>query len=271
MSEPLTAAPRSALPFAESVRIVGSDQPFRWLAAGWRDFRAAGPRSVAHGLIFVAAGFVLTYGLVAMDLAYLIAPLIAGFMLVGPALTVGFYAISRELEAGHAPGPATALAAWRENMAPLLGLGLMLVIFLVVWMRFAAMIFAISFPYTPLDVQSLLNAALFTREGITFLAVGSVVGAAMAGIAFTLGAFSLPLLLDRRISLFQALVMSAVAVVLNARAMAVWAGLIVLFTAAGLACAYVGLVVTLPLIGHATWHAYRAVFLPEGTAGRETI
>jgi len=266
MSDHSAPAMPSALPFADQVRVVGSEQPFRWLAAGWRDFRASGAVSLAHGAVFVLAGFVLTYGLVSAGLAYMIAPLVAGFMLVGPALTVGFYAISRELEAGRRPGFGDALWAWTANMAPLLGLGLMLVIFLVVWMRFAAMIFAICFPFTTLDIQALLNATLFTRDGITFLVVGSIVGAGMATIAFTLGAFSLPILLDRKVGIFQALVMSAVAVVLNARTMAVWAGLVVLFTAAGLACAYVGLVVILPLIGHATWHAYRAVIRPEAEA-----
>jgi uncharacterized membrane protein len=121
------------------------------------------------------------------------------------------------------------------------------------------MIFAICFPYTTLDVQSLLNAALFTQEGITFLAIGTIVGGCMATLAFTLGAFSLPLLLDRKVGILEAVATSAVAVVLNAKAMAVWAGLVVLFTAAGLAAGYVGLAITLPLIGHATWHAYRAV------------
>jgi uncharacterized membrane protein len=258
MSAP--AAPtRSALPFADRVNMVGTDQPFLWLAQGWRDFRAAGLVSVAHGLIFVAAGFVLTYGLTAAGLTYLIAPLIAGFMLVGPALTVGFYAVSRDLEEGRPPTTAAALAAWRANPAPLLGLGLMLTIFLVVWLRFAAMVFAIFFPFVSLDAAALLNAALFTPEGNAFLAVGTVVGGAMATLAFAAGAFSLPLLLDRKVGIVEALVTSAVAVVLNARTMAVWAGLVVVATAAGLAFAYVGLAVTLPLIGHATWHAYRAV------------
>ena len=81
----------------------------------------------------------------------------------------------------------------------------------------------------------------------------------MATIAFAAGAFSLPLLLDRKVGILEAVATSAVAVVLNAKAMAVWAALVVLFTAAGLAAGYVGLAVTLPLIGHATWHAYRAV------------
>ena len=87
-------------------------------------------------------------------------------------------------------------------------------------------------------------------------------GAILATVAFVGGAFSLPLMLDRREGLMEALATSATAVALNARAMAVWAALVVLFTAAGLASWYIGLCVTLPLIGHATWHAYRAVIRP---------
>ena len=102
-------------------------------------------------------------------------------------------------------------------------------------------------------------AALFTEDGLIFLAVGTVVGGVMASIAFAAGAFSLPLLLDRKVGVLEALVTSVVAVVLNAPAMVVWAALVVLFAAAGLALGYVGLAVTLPLLGHATWHAYRAV------------
>ncbi len=262
MSDQHTPVVRSTLPFAEHVREVSTDQPFQWLAAGWRDFRAAWLVSLLHGLVFVIAGFLLTAGLVAAGAAHLLGPLIVGFLLVGPALTVGFYAISRDLANGRTPSFATAASAWRANAGPILGLGLLLVIFLIVWMRLAAMIFAICFPYAPLDIQSLLNAALFTLDGITFLAVGTIVGAGMACLAFVFGAFSLPLLLDRKVGVLEAISTSAVAVVLNARTMAVWAALVVLFTAAGLAAFYVGLAVTLPLIGHATWHAYRAVIRP---------
>ena len=86
--------------------------------------------------------------------------------------------------------------------------------------------------------------------------------AVMASVVFVAGAFSLPLMLDRPVGLAEALATSATAVAVNARPMAVWAALIVLFTVAGLACWYIGLCVTLPLIGHASWHAYRAVLRP---------
>jgi uncharacterized membrane protein len=137
-----------------------------------------------------------------------------------------------------------------------------LLVFLVVWMRFAALIFAVSFPYVAFDTQSMLNATLFTEDGHVFLLVGTLVGGVMAVIAFAAGAFSLPLLLDRRAGVIEALVTSVVAVTRNPRAMAVWAALLVLFTGAGLATAYFGLAVTLPLAGHATWHAYRGVIRP---------
>jgi uncharacterized membrane protein len=197
-----------------------------------------------------------------LGMGYMLAPMVAGFMLVGPALTVGFHAISRDLEAGRQPSLGAALMAWRANAAPIAGMGLALVAFLVLWMRFAALIFALSFANAGFDMQRALNTMLFTADGFNFLAVGTVVGAIMASIAFAAGAFSLPLMLDRKATLIEALATSVVAVTLNARAMAVWAALIVLFTGVGLACGLVGLAVTLPLVGHASWHAYRAVIRP---------
>jgi uncharacterized membrane protein len=249
---------RTGLPYAERIRAVGTDEPFRWLAAGWRDFRAAPAVSLSLGLIVVIAGFLLTFGLAATGYFYLTAPLAVGFMLVGPSLTMGYYAASRDVEQGTRPSLGRALGAWRANPAPILALGLALVAFLVLWMRFAALIFAIFFPYSMMDVQALLNATLFTVEGLSFLFVGTLVGGVMAAIAFAAGAFSLPMLLDRKVGLIEALVTSVIAVVLNARTMIVWAALVVLFAGAGLLLGYVGLAVTLPLLGHATWHAYRA-------------
>lgn len=254
----------SALPFADRVRLVTTEQPFRWLAAGWQDFRRAPGISVAYGMIVVIAGFAISFLLVGLGLLYLVLPLIVGFMLVGPALTVGYYRVSLDLEAGGRASFAAAIGAWKANAGPLLAFGLVLVFFLVLWMRFAALVFAIFFPHTPLTVQALLNAALFTGDGLIFLAVGTVVGGIMASIAFAAGAFSLPLLLDRKVGVIEALVTSVVAVVLNAPAMLLWAALVVLFAAAGLALGYVGLAVTLPLLGYATWHAYRAVIRAEG-------
>jgi uncharacterized membrane protein len=152
-----------------------------------------------------------------------------------------------------------ALKAWRANPIHLLALGLALVLFLIIWIRLAVLIFALSFPYTMPTAQAMFNTVLFTGEGLVFLALGTVVGSVMATVAFVTSVFSLPMMMDRKVDIIQAVVTSVVAVAMNFRVMAVWATLIVVFTVAGLVTFYVGLAVTLPLIGHASWHAYRAV------------
>lgn len=252
-----------ALPFADRVTVVAADAPQRWLEAGWRDLRRGGMVSVGYGLMFVIAGLLLTVGLYVTGFDYLIGPLVAGFMLVGPALTVGLYAISRDLDNDLPADFGRALTAWRANPLPLLALGLALVLLLIVWLRLAVLIFALSFPYRAPSLAILTDGTLFSADGLAFLVVGTTVGGVMATVVFVTGAVSLPLVLDRRVDMVQAIVTSVVAVLMNARVMAVWAALIVAMTAAGFACLFVGLAVTLPLVGHATWHAYRALVRPE--------
>ena len=138
-------------------------------------------------------------------------------------------------------------------------MGLGLVLFLIIWVRLAVMTFAVSFPHVNLSIQNIVNTTLFTADGLIFLAIGTVVGSVMAGIAFVSSVFSLPLMLDRKADIIQALVISVVAVIVNFRVMMAWAAMIVVFTFAGLFTLYIGLAVALPLLGHASWHAYRAV------------
>jgi uncharacterized membrane protein len=118
-------------PFADRVVHVGLGAPFRWLAAGCRDFWAGLGASLAYGMIFVMAGLVLAVALVAVNMMYLFVPLVTGFMLVGPAATLGFYAISRDLEAGRQPSFANALRAyktmrWSPDFGQEVKLGLLL-------------------------------------------------------------------------------------------------------------------------------------------------
>ena len=256
--------PSGVLPYQDRVNTVTIDDTFQWLGAGWRDFMASGWVSISYGLIFVVAGILLTVGLFLAGLEYLIALLISGFLLVGPALTVGLQAISRDLEHGNPPSLYRALGSWRANPAPLLGTGLALVLFMIVWARLAVMIFALSFPYTSLEPQSILNAVLFSVEGYIFLAVGTAVGCVLAVLVFMAGVASLPIMLDEGAGFLEAVVTSVVAVALNFRTMLFWAMIIVVITGAGLTAGYIGLVLTLPLIGHASWHAYRGLIKRKG-------
>lgn len=265
MSGSYASSTRPARPFAGRVQHVTTEDPFRWLAAGWRDFRAATGASLAYGLIFIVAGLVLIAALFAANLFYLFVPLLTGFMLVGPAATLGFYAISRDLEAGRQPSFLGALLAFRANPGPLLYVGLALLCLFLLWLRLAQLVFALSFPPTVgLDFRSLLDAALFTAGGQWFVVISVLIGAVIAALTFAGGAFALPMLLDRPVGMVEAVATSWTAVMMNLPAMAVWAVMLVLLTAAGMAAGLIGLAITLPLAGHATWHAYRAVIRAEG-------
>ncbi len=254
----------TSLPYADHVRRVTRRQPFRWLAAGWLDFIAAPATSLSYGLLFVVAGLVLTLGLWRMQMIYLLLPFAAGFMILGPALTLGFQAISRDLERGEQPSFARALLACKVNAGPIFYAGLAFMFLFLLWIRLSELIFALTFPSTgALDPQSLLDATFFTVDGLVFLALFLALGAAIAALAFAGGAFALPMLLDRQVGMAEAIATSFTAVMLNLRTMMLWAVLLVVLTAVGMAACYVGLAITLPLAGHATWHAYKAVINPQ--------
>lgn len=259
-----------AHPFAYRVRHVHDEDPFHWLAAGLRDYHAATAASVAYGMIFVVVGLVLALALYLADAIYLFVPLATGFMLLGPAATVGFYSISRDLERGHKPSLSRAVSAFRVNPGPFAYIGLALLCLFLLWVRLAQLAFALSFPSSGgFDLQSLVNTTFFTTGGLVFAAITVVIGAIIAALVFAGGAFALPLLLDRKVGMVEAVATSWNAVLANPRPMAIWAVMLVLIVAAGMACFMVGLAVSLPLAGHATWHAYRAVISPDGATAAD--
>jgi len=258
--------PPGGMTFLSRVNRVSTDRPWQWLAQGWADLRVAGWRSFAFGLIFVAAG----YGLLGIvwwsGMTYLIWPLACGFVLVAPAYAVGAYETSRRIAAGEPISLCASLMAWRRNPGHILGTGLALTFYLILWIRFAALIYVLSFPYEMVTIESLVNHTFFSPDGLTFLGVGTIAGAIFATFAFLASAVSLPMMLGEKASFLPAVITSAAAVWNNPKAMAVWAAIIVVATTAGMATAMAGLAITLPLIGHATWHAYRDVIRPPEAA-----
>lgn len=246
-----------SLDHALAVRKIGVDRPWVWLQAGWNDLSRAPDVSLTYGALFVGASFMLSLVLWFADLIYLLLPLAAGFMLVGPILAVGLYDVSRRLERGQRPYMFLALRAWRANPGPILSMGAILMLFLLAWIRVALLIFALFFGLEPPSWDRLITAILFSVEGVPFLLVGTLVGGAFAALAFAISAVAIPILLDRDVGIPTAVFTSVSAVLRNWRVMIGWGALVTLFTVAGIVTFYVGLAVTLPLIGHATWHAYR--------------
>lgn len=246
----------SPFPYARNIRAVEPSRVFVWLARGWADTRAAGWISFAYGAIFVALGYGIGWGLAALEMLYLLTPMIAGFLLVAPGLAVGFYHISRSFERGERPSFLAALLAWRSNTFHILTGGLVAMLFMMIWVRIAALIFAVTFPYTNMSASALMQA-LATVDGAVFLGVGTAVGFCFAAAAYFFGAITLPVMLDRRSDIFAGAIISAQAVGRSPRALALWAAVVAAIGGLGLATALVGLIVALPILGHATWHAYR--------------
>jgi len=249
--------------FASRIKKIDTNAPWQWLALGWADLRRSWFISIPYAFMFVVAGYALTAGLYFTDKYYLIWPFIAGFVLVAPVFAVGLYEISRRLEADESISLIAVLGAWRVAPGRILGAGLALSFFLIIWVRSAALLYVINFPYQMLTIPNLLNQTFFSLDGLAFLTIGTVIGAIFAVFAFLVSAISLPMMLGERADFLPALVTSFLAVTLNPRAMMLWATIIVVVTAVGMATAFIGLAITLPLIGHATWHAYRTVVLPK--------
>jgi len=252
---------------APGIRTVEIDRPWRWLAAGWRDFASAPLVSLAYGFLFSAAGYVVIYGLYALDMFYLILPMAAGFTLVGPVAAVGLYDVSRRLEAGEPVTLGAALRSFLAHSGSVSAMGLVLMLFLLAWIRVALLIFALFFGSQPVRATNFIEAVFFAPESLPFVITGTLVGAILAVGVFTISAISLPMLLDRNVGVPVAIAASFGAVNRNPKAMALWAALIAGFTAFGVATLFVGLSVCLPLIGYASWHAYRDLVDEEGGAG----
>ena len=239
------------------VRIVDLDRPWTWLARGFADFRAAPLVGVAYGLVFTAIGYALGIGLYAADQVFLILPLGGGFLLVAPMLAVGLYRVSERLEAGARPTFAEAATAWRPVLGQLGVMAFVLVFVYLAWLRIAALIFMLFFGLDAPAPETFFNQVFLQPESVPFLLVGTGTGAILAFLVFSVSAVSIPMILDRNASVLAAVVTSVRTVLANPGPMLLWALLIVVFTAAGLASLFVGLAIMLPLIGHATWHAYR--------------
>lgn len=243
------------------VHRINMDKPWEWLASGWRDTWKTPVASLFYGIIFVVMGYVLTD--MVRESFHLALALATGFLLVGPFLAMGLYDLSRRLEKGETPSLAGSMFAWRNNGMAILLFGIAVGIIMIVWARLSALIFAVTLLSSTPTVDSTAANIFFSGDGLLFLIVFTAIGAILAGLVFTISVVSIPMLLDRQIDFITAVLTSITAVRTNPGPLLLWAALIVIFTGIGLATFYLGLAITMPLIGHATWYAYRDLVEPE--------
>jgi uncharacterized membrane protein len=244
------------------VNRITFDNPWEWLAKGWNDMIRAPRFSLLYGAFFVLLSYLLTLGLMAENLFFIIPPLAAGFFLVAPFLGIGLYQISEHLEQGSELKFCHALEAWRRNEVQLSAMALVLVMVLLVWMLAGILLFALLYDRPVPTLDNFIPVVFLSGESPVFLFSGMLVGGIIAGFTFAISAITVPMLMDRDTNFMTAMHTSVEAVLVNWQAMTLWACLIAMFVGVGIVTFYIGLLVAMPLVGHATWHAYRDL-VPE--------
>ena len=247
-----------------TVRHVPVSEPFRWLALGLRDLKRTPGASLMYGLLFVFAGYAML-GFASME-PRLVLTFVTSFLLIGTFLSIGFYELSHRLEDGKTAHLGHALSAWRHNPVTLAAFALVLGLTVGIWFRASALIVGMFFGSVELAINgwgSFMQALLNGQQGLAFVTTFMATGALLAIFAFSISVVSIPMINARQVDVVTAIVTSIRAVKRNPAAMAVWAGLIALLIGAGMATLMIGLLFTLPLIGHASWHAYRRIVEDE--------
>lgn len=237
------------------VRHVEASRPFRWLAMGMSDMRDNLVASLSYGLFFAVLGYlILAY---AADMPYLFTAAVSGFFLVGPLAAAGLYEISRRHDAGRPASFADSLSGLQEHSDGLAYFGVFLAIALIGWERISAILFALFYQGNVPDLANFYSDVFLSGDYLHFVVAYMVVGGILAAIVFSLMAVAIPMVMDRKTDNITAAMTSMRAVGVNLGAMAVWAAMIVVLVGIGFATMMIGMVVLLPLLGHATWHAYK--------------
>ncbi|MFZ6712222.1 DUF2189 domain-containing protein [Undibacterium sp. TC9W] len=242
------------------LRRVGMFRPLVWLSLGWRDFRASGSSSIFYGACFAAMGLVLR--LVLNNVPEYLSALTCGFLLVGPLLALGLYDISRRLENVRS-GLLGSVFSMRGRWSNIGVLALVLAIIMMVWARASLVIFALFYNKGMPTMQGFLTQ-LFSLNNLEFLAVYICIGFVFASVVFAISWVSIPLMLDRDTDAITAMIISCVALFINVPATMVWALLIIASVVLSFMSWNLGFLILMPIIGHASWHAYKDVV---GNAG----
>jgi uncharacterized membrane protein len=229
------------------------------LAKGLEDFKANRSDVVFLCIVYPILGFALAKLAVENEMLPMLFPLASGFALVGPFAALGLYEMSRRRELGIHGGWPQALTVVRSPaFGKIAVLGLLLMALFLLWIAAAALIYALTLgPEQPASLADFLRDTFTTAAGWAMIVVGFGVGFLFALAALAIGTVSFPMLLDRDVSLGTAIATSARALALNPRPLAVWGLIVAASLALGTLPAFLGLIVAMPVLGHATWHLYR--------------
>ena len=229
-------------------------KPFDWLAKGWRDMLREPVPALLHGLAVASFGILLL--LLAHRQFWLLAGAFSGFLMVGPLAATGLYAVSRAIERGHQATLGTALAAWRPRDYRLVLFGLLLALAGTCWVLTSASLITAFAPQPVRDPVDFLHVVVLSEKSWLFEAWLSLGGVLVAPV-YASSVVAIPLLLERRIGVLGAVLTSWRAVMQSPGPMALWGALLMAITLIGMSTLLVGLVVAVPWLSYASWHAYR--------------
>ena len=245
-------------PAVPEINLVDASDLKASLALGWRDFRRAPVLGLAFSAVYVLGGWLITWAMTAKGQVWWTLPASAGFPILGPFVACGFYEISRRLEAGE-PLVANEIIGviFRQKDRQIPAIAAVIVVYFLFWNFLSHMIFALFLGNATMTNVSSSLAVFLSPQGLSMLAFGTLVGAGFATLLFCLTVVSLPMLLDREVDFVTAMLTSFALVRENPRIMLSWGALIAICLFLGMLPAFLGLLVVLPLFGHASWHLYR--------------
>lgn len=266
MPDPSPTPPAQSDPelFLPPILPLLKDQPMHWLALGFKDLAQSPLLSMMHGLVLALLGGLITW--VAHDRFWLLAGSVSGFMVVAPVLATSLYAMSRAMERGEKVDFQLLINTWTQwqmrlrhepdSYWSLIRFGLLLGLAATGWVITSAALITLLAPvpiHTPIDF---IRHVVLAKEGHLF-EMWMGLGAMMALPIFASSVISIPLLLDRRVTVMQAVLTSWKAVLTHPFQMTFWAFLIVGFSLLGICSLFLGLILVVPVLGHGSWHAYR--------------
>lgn len=261
MLEPLPTLQKPLPVPARHAQHLPAKAALDWLAAGWRDLVRQPGASLFHGAAVLALSWAVLLALHVTDLLYLALPALSGFLILGPFLAIGLYEKSRRLDRNEPVALAHILL-----IRPVSGgsqvawAGMLLGLLVLFWLRAADLLYALFFGLQPFPgAADAFSNVLTTPRGWALIATGMLVGGLFAAFAFAVSVFSLPMLVSTRTDALTAMGRSFAMTVQNLPPMLAWGAIVTLGLALSVLTGLLGLLVVFPLLGHGTWHAWRAI------------
>lgn len=241
-------------------RHIPAGTAFAWLRAGWRDLTLKPGLSLVYGFAVFLVSLAIVWGMFALEWDYILFPALAGFMVVGPIVAIGLYEKSRRIVRHEEVTLRHMIFVEAKSGGQILFIGALLCLLMLLWMRAAVIIYALFFGLRPFPgLDHIAGMLLTTPTGWSMLFVGTLIGGLFAAFSFAISVFSIPMLLDERLDAFTAMGTSMALVWNNLPVMLTWGAIVLALFLVSLALGMLGLIVVFPLLGHASWHAYRTI------------